>query len=103
MSLCQLKFATDKFKIAGEIRAYTEEGIKYKNYLVMTAGQKCAELEDQIVQLTAQRDQLHDRELADEEALAQMKCLKEIQMQEKEEARVELEAEKTCHAGVDFD
>jgi len=32
-----------------------------------------------------------------------MKCLEEIQMQEKEEARVELEAEKKCHAGVDFD
>lgn len=49
MSLCQLKFTTDKFKIAGVTRAYTKEGIKYKNYLLTTAGQKCAELEDQIV------------------------------------------------------
>lgn len=54
------------------------------------------------MQLTAQRDELHDGKVDNEEAVAQMICMKQIQMQQEEEAGIELDAEKKRHAGVKF-
>ena len=101
-SHCELDFARDKFNTAGKTLAYTNGRIDYQKYLINTAAQKLAELDDQIMQLTAQRDELHDGKVDNEEAADQMICVEQIQMQQEEEARIELDAEKKRHAGVKF-
>jgi len=101
-SHCELDFARDKFNTAGKTLAYTKGRIDYQKYLINTAGRECAKVDDQIAQLTAQRDILHDSKVDKEEAVAQMICMEQIQMQQEEEAGIELDAEKKRHAGVKF-